>query len=110
VSSSLPLPASQVSPVVIETPARLLTLQKNSGSPDIRLFDSVAINKSIDNQMVALPAGKTVAAIAYVDRNGANIAIVGKIPGLPGQTSWTVLGTKEWSGNWNASAALRWSI
>lgn len=109
-STSLPIPASQVSPTVIENPARLLTLQKNSGSPDIKIFDSVAINKSIDNQMQALPPGKTIAAIAYVDRNGANLAIVGKIPGLPGQTSWTILGTKEWNGNWNASAALRWTL
>lgn len=97
-------------PVVIDAPARLLTLAKQSGAPDVQMFDAAAINAAIDRQMLALPAGKTVAAIAYVDRDGANVAIVGKIAKVPGDLSWTVLGTRKWSGDWNASAALRWTI
>lgn len=97
-------------PVVVDTPARLLTLAKQSGRPDIQMFDSAAINQAIDKQMQALPQGKTVAAIAYVDRDGANVAIVGRVNKVPGDLSWTVLGTRKWSGDWNASAALRWTI
>ncbi len=94
-------------PTVIDVPARLITVAKNSGAPDLRVFDSAAINEAIDRQMVALPEGKRVAAIAYVDREGASVAIVGR---LGQNASWTVLGTRTWSGDWNASAALRWSI
>lgn len=97
-------------PVVVDVPARLLTAYKMSGSPDVQLFDSTAINASIDKHMAVLPTGKTVAAIAYVDRDGANVAIVGRISKVPGDLSWTVLGTRKWSGDWNASAALRWTI
>ena len=97
-------------PTVIDNPARLITVSKRAGAPDLQLFDSDAINKAIDKQMTMLPAGKTVAAIAYVDRDGANVAIVGKISRLPGDASWTVLGTRKWSGDWQASAAFRWAI
>lgn len=97
-------------PVVVDSPARLITVAKQSGAPDVQLFDASAINAAIDRQMTALPAGKTVAAIAYVDRDGANVAIVGKLPKVPGSAEWTVIGTRKWNGDWNASAALRWSI
>ena len=97
-------------PTVVDGPARLMTLVKQSGSPDVQMFDSAAINQAIDRQMQALPSGKTVAAIAYVDRDGANVAIVGKLKQIPGDASWTILGTRKWNGEWNASAALRWSI
>ena len=98
-------------PTVVDSPARLYTAEKRSGSPDIRKFDVGAINSAIDRQMLALPEGKTVAAIAYVDKTGANIAIVGKGPeNIPGDVEWTVLGTREWNGDWQASASLRWSI
>lgn len=97
-------------PAVVDTPARLVTLQKNAGSPDVQMFDAGAINAAIDRQMTALPEGKTVAAIAYVDRDGANVAIVGRIAKLPGEASWTILGTRKWSGDWTASAAFRWCI
>lgn len=97
-------------PAVVDTPARLMTVQRNSGMPDVQMFDAAAINASITKTMGALPEGKTVAAIAYVDREGANVAIVGRLPKIPGQAEWTVLGTRKWNGDWNASAAIRWSI
>ena len=97
-------------PVVVNAPARLLTVSKQSGAPDVQLFDVTAINAAIDRQMAALTSDKTVAAIAYVDRDGASVAIVGRIKALPGSASWTVLGTRKWSGDWQASAALRWTI
>lgn len=97
-------------PVVVDSPARLLTVAKQSGAPDVQLFDSSAINASIDRHMKQLPQGKTVAAIAYVDKDGANVAIVGRIAKVPGDLEWTVLGTRKWSGDWTGSAALRWSI
>jgi len=97
-------------PVVVDTPARLVTIAKQSGAPDLQRFDSAAINAQIDRQMSALPADKTVAALAYVDKDGANVAIVGRISKLPGDASWTVLGTRKWNGDWEASAALRWVI
>lgn len=106
--STLPLPVEK--PVVVDTPARVVTLIKGSGEPDIRKFDAAAVNASIDRQMAMLPPEKTVAAIAYVDKSGANVAIVGRIRKLPGDASWTVMGTRSWNGNWEASAALRWSI
>jgi hypothetical protein len=101
---------SDTLPTVIDTPARLVTLDKRTGSPDVQMFDADAINKAIDKQMAMLPDHKTVAAIAYVDRDGANVAIVGRISKLPGDAEWTVLGTRKWNGDWAASAALRWSI
>jgi len=101
---------SEEMPTIIDTPARLVTVAKRSGAPDVQMFDADAVNKAIDRQMTMLPAGKTVAAIAYVDRDGANVAIVGRISKLPGDASWTVLGTRKWSGDWQASAAFRWSI
>jgi hypothetical protein len=98
-------------PMVVDTPVRIMTVEKSGpGHPDVRLFDSAAINAAIDKQMLALPKDKTVAAIAYVDREGANVAIVGRIPKVPGEASWTILGTRTWSGDWQASAALRWTI
>jgi len=97
-------------PVVVDVPARLMTVEKNSGTPDIQKFDVAAINSAIDRQMAALPEGKTLAAIAYVDREGANVALVGRISRLPGEASWTIVGTRAWSGDWTASAALRWVI
>lgn len=97
-------------PVVVDVPARLVTVEKASGSPDVQLFDSAAINDQITRQMAMLPKDKKVAAIAYVDKYGANVAIVGRLPKVPGEASWTVLGTRTWNGDWNASAALRWSI
>jgi hypothetical protein len=97
-------------PVVVDSPVRLLTVQKNSGAPDVQMFDAAAVNASIDNVMKTLPADKHVAAIAYVDKDGANVAIVGKLPKIPGEAEWTVIGTRTWSGDWNASAAFRWSI
>jgi len=101
---------SEETPTIIDTPARLVTIAKRSGAPDVQMFDADAVNKAIDKQMAMLPPNKTVAAIAYVDRDGANVAIVGRISKLPGDASWTVLGTRKWSGDWQASAAFRWSI
>ena len=101
---------SEEMPTVVDVPARLVTIAKRSGAPDVQMFDADAVNKAIDKQMAMLPASKTVAAIAYVDRDGANVAIVGRISKLPGDASWTVLGTRKWSGDWQASAAFRWSI
>ena len=97
-------------PMVVDTPVRLMTVEKRSGEPDVRAFDSAAINAAIDKQMLSLPADKTVAAIAYVDREGANLAIVGRVRKLPGKAEWTILGTHSWSGDWQATAAFRWSI
>jgi hypothetical protein len=101
---------SEEMPTIIDAPARLITVAKRSGAPDVQMFDADAVNKAIDKQMSQLPPGKTVAAIAYVDRDGANVAIVGRISKLPGDASWTVLGTRRWSGDWQASAAFRWAI
>jgi len=101
---------AEETPTIIDTPARLVTIAKRSGAPDVQMFDADAVNKAIDKQMAMLPPNKTVAAIAYVDRDGANVAIVGRISKLPGDASWTVLGTRKWSGDWQASAAFRWSI
>ena len=101
---------SEEKPVVVDVPVRLVTIAKRSGAPDVQMFDADAVNKAVDKQMTRLPAGKTVAAIAYVDRDGANVAIVGRISKLPGDASWTVLGTRKWNGDWQGSAAFRWSI
>ena len=98
-------------PVVISHKADLLVTGYNTGAPDKQIFNSAAINESIDRQMSILPEGKTVAAIAYVDKEGASVAIVGRIESqIPGELSWTVMGTRKWSGDWDASAALRWTI
>jgi hypothetical protein len=82
------------------------------GSPDHFRIERTAngVLEATDNVPGALREGEKVAAIAYVDKDGANVAIVGKLPKVPGQAEWTVLGTRKWSGDWNVAAALRWSI
>jgi hypothetical protein len=101
---------SNETPVVVDVPARLVTVTKATGAPDIQRFDVQAINASIERAMATLKPDERVAAIAYVDREGANVAIVGKVKAPVGKASWTILGTRRWSGDWEASAALRWSI
>ena len=100
-------------PVVVDVPARLKTVKKGkAGQPDLQRFDVKSINDSITRNMESLKKSETVAAIAYVDREGAKVAIVGRVKQkkIPGKLVWTVMGTREWSGNWGASAAIRWSI
>lgn len=97
-------------PVVVDTPARLVTVTKASGAPDIQRFDVQAINASIERAMSTLKPDEKVAAVAYVDKDGASVAIVGKVKAPVGKASWTVLGTRKWSGDWEASAAFRWAI
>ena len=109
IRDEMPRPIPE-SPTVVDTPARLITTGKLSGAPDYQRFDAVAINAAIDRQMALLPPGKTVAAVAYVDLNGANVAIVGKVPKIPGQAEWTVFATRPWHGDFTAGAALRWSL
>lgn len=97
-------------PVVVDTPARLVTVTKQSGSPDVRVFDVASVNASIDRAMAGLKDGEKMAAVVYVDRNGANLAYVGRLKVPVGTASWTVIGTREWDGDWQASAALRWAL
>lgn len=97
-------------PVVVDVPTRLVTVKPRSGAPDVQRFDVAKVNNAIDKAMQSLPPNKTVAAIAYVDRFGANVAIVGKLPKIPGSAEWTILATRRWAGYWEASASVRWSI
>lgn len=101
---------SNETPVVVDTPARLVTVTKQSGAPDVRVFDATAVNTSIDKAMAGLKDGEKMAAIVYVDRDGANLAFVGKLKAPVGNASWTVVGTRRWDGDWQASAALRWAL
>ena len=107
---STPMTGRPDLPVVVDTPARLVTVTKQSGAPDVRMFDASAVNASIDKAMSTLKPDEKVAAIVYVDRDGANLAFVGRLKAPVGQASWTVVGTKRWDGDWQASAALRWAI
>ena len=100
-------------PVVVDIPARLYTAYKTpKGLPNIQMFDVKSINDSIERHVSAMKPGETVVAVAYVDRSGANVAVVGKVnhPKIPGELKWTVYGTREWSGDWNVGAGGRWSI
>ncbi len=100
-------------PVVVDEYARIMRVEKGGpGQPDIQRFDVKAINDSITRNLEALGDDETVAAIAYVDRAGANIAVVGRIKQtkIPGKLAWTIMGKREWSGDWAAGAAIRWSI
>ena len=100
-------------PVVVDVSARVKTVKKGAaGQPDLRMFDVTAINDAITRNMKTLKKDETVAAIAYVDREGAKVAIVGRVKQnkIPGKLVWTVMATREWSGDWGASAAIRWSL
>lgn len=97
-------------PVVVDVPARVVTLSKATGSPDIRIFDVAAVNEAINRQVAAMKPEESTVAVAYVDRDGANVAIVGKIKRLPGEAAWTVFATTKWNGDWNAGAAFRWAV
>jgi hypothetical protein len=107
---STPMTGKPDLPVVVDVPARLMTVQKQSGAPDFQRFDVAAINASIDRAVATLKPEERVAAVAYVDKDGASVAIVGKLNAPVGKATWTVLGTRKWSGDWEASAALRWAI
>lgn len=102
--------AIKAAPVVVDTPARLVTVAKQSGAPDVRVFDVAAVNASIDKAMAGLKEGERMAAVAYVDRDGASLAYVGKLKVPVGTASWTVIGTRKWDGDWQASAAFRWAL
>ena len=100
-------------PVVVNEYARLMTVEKGGpGKPDIQQFDVKTINDAITRNMAALGADESVAAIAYVDRGGANVAVLGRIKQtkIPGKLGWTIMAKREWSGDWAAAAAIRWSM
>ena len=99
-------------PVVVDVPARVLTAYKTpQGLPDIRKFDVKAINDAIERHVSIMKPEEHVVAVAYVDRTGGHVAIVGKVTDkIPGDMKWTVYGTREWDGDWNAGAGVRWSI
>jgi len=96
-------------PVVVDVPARLVTVEKRTGAPDIKRFDVASVNEAIDRQVRAMKEGENTLCTVFVDRHGAHAAIVGKLRALPGQAAWTVYADKEWSGDWNAGAAFRWA-
>ena len=93
---------------VLDSKTKVVTFSKGeSGDPDIRKFDSTALNDQISKLLEMLPKDKKVAAIGYIDLKGANLAIVGRIKG---NLDWTVMVSKPWKEGLEASAALRWSI
>jgi len=96
----------------VDVPARVYTAVKTeSGLPDIKRFDVPAINEFIDRQFSVLKPEETVAGIALVDLTGGKLAVVGRVPDvIPGEAKWTIYALKEWSGDWNAGAAVRWSM
>jgi hypothetical protein len=97
-------------PIVVDTPVRVRTIAKGlEGTPDVRVFDVQSINDHITKVVDTMEPGETVLGYAYVDKDGANIAVVGKMDFLPGNAKWTVYGTAKWDGDWTAGAAVRWS-
>lgn len=91
------------------------TMKGGPGEPDIRRFDVKSINDSITRNMQALGEKETVAAIAYADKSGAKVAIVGRIRSIkgkkiPGKLQWFVMNDFGYDGKMTPSAALRWSI
>ena len=87
------------------------------GEPNIRRFDVKAINDVITKNMSILEENEKVAAIAYADKTGMKVAIVGRIKKIagkkiPGKLQWTVMNDFSWTegSKFNPSAALRWSI
>jgi hypothetical protein len=101
---------AEAKPVVVDVPARLVTVVKQSGAPDVQQFDVAAVNASIDRQVAVMKPEERVVAIGYVDRDGASVAVVGRLNVPVGDLKWTITGTRKWSGDWNAQAAFRWSL
>jgi len=108
-------------PIPVTTTNRTTSLRTYakgfSGEPDIRRFDVKAINDAITKNMQALGEGETVAAIGYIDKTGAKVAIVGRIKSIagkkiPGKLQWTVMNdfSFEDGGAFNPQGAFRWSI
>jgi hypothetical protein len=97
-------------PVVVDQPARLMTVSRQTGAPDIRLFDVKAINDQITRHVSILKEDETVVASGFVDREGAHVAIVGKVKQLPGDFRWTVLTVVDWNANWDIQAGFRWGL
>jgi len=100
---------------VVQQEVSLVTVEPRSGEPDVRHFDTKAINDYIEKAMTVLPADKTLAAIVWGDvtkgkNPRANISVVGrkKSPVLGGKVEWTVYGHAEWHGDLGAGAAVKW--
>src|SRR5512147_2677037 len=104
---SLPIPELNTP----DTLTRPVVVAKGlAGEPDLKKFDSSAINKAINDAMASIPAGKTVAAFARVDLTGARLVVAGKIPAkIPGELNWTVYVDKPWEGSFDAGVGLRWA-
>ncbi len=92
--------------------AQVLTVEKGApGAPDVRKFDQSALNDAITAAMKALPADKSVIALARVDLSGARFTLAGRVPGkIPGELDWTVYVDKPWQGDFDAGLGVRWTI
>ena len=92
--------------------ATVQTVSKGAnGEPDLRKFNSSALNSAIDAAMAAMPKDKKVVALLRADLTGARLTIAGRIPSkLPGELDWTVFVDKPYTGKVDAGVGVRWSI
>jgi len=103
----------EIRPIIVEENARLYTAYRTpQGLPDIRKFDVQAVNDAIEKHVAIMKPEEHVVAVAYVDKNGGHVAVVGRVKSdkIPGDLKWTVYGTNEWGGDWSVGAGARWSI
>ena len=71
----------------------------------IRRFADSGIQDAIDRQLETMPKDVHGAAIAYADRDGARVAVMGR----KGRLGWTVVADKPWSGRLELEAAIRYT-
>lgn len=74
--------------------------------PGIRRFSDQRIGEAIDKALATVPAGQHGAAIAYATTEGARLAVAGR---LGDHWSIVVAASKDWSGELEVEAAVRYT-
>jgi hypothetical protein len=73
---------------------------------ELRLFDNAAIQEAVNRELAALPDDAHGAVLAYADKDKARMAIVARLG-----AGWSLVTTveREWTGDWDGSAQIRWA-
>jgi hypothetical protein len=72
---------------------------------ELRLFDNASIQEAVDRELAALPPEAHGAVLAYADENKARLAVVARLA-----AGWSLVATveRDWDGDWDGSAQVRW--
>jgi len=102
---------------VVPGVVNIKTVGKLDFGPEIRQFDTAAINDQIERAVSILKDTERIAAVGYLDDEGAHVALVHRLDKLPftdvkipGDFRWTVMHTERWRKGRKTAAGFRWSM